>query len=284
MLRSVLSGDSNFHECPGDGCQNEQIVDGHLPIFACTACNREYCVVHRVPWHRGETCSMYDKRMGLRSEDAETRTVERQIGPEDYTMEDSDVSDAEPMQQDDEQQDQGLDLSPGLRQEIDAELRHQEDEIQRRLMEEEQERREEEERRLRGEEERLRREEQEQRRLIEEEEQRRLIEEEEQHRLIEEEEEQRRRAEERRRREREEEERRLHAENQAEQQRREQEAREALRLAQNAEAASMVEATTKACPNCRVRIEKNEGCDHMTCQSLTSASQLRFLLTLIPIR
>jgi IBR domain, a half RING-finger domain len=26
-----------------------------------------------------------------------------------------------------------------------------------------------------------------------------------------------------------------------------------------------IEKTTKACPQCKARIEKNDGCDHMTC-------------------
>lgn len=40
----------------------------------------------------------------------------------------------------------------------------------------------------------------------------------------------------------------------------------ARKRAENAQSETMVTQTTKACPRCRVRIEKNEGCMHMTCE------------------
>ncbi|KAF7870289.1 hypothetical protein EAF04_004035 [Stromatinia cepivora] len=39
------------------------------------------------------------------------------------------------------------------------------------------------------------------------------------------------------------------------------------RLQQEEASQKLMEKATKKCPNCQVRIQKNKGCDHMTCQS-----------------
>lgn len=64
-LRGLLADDTSFHQCPNPDCMNEQIVEGPLPIFDCSACRQRYCIEHRVAWHAGETCHMYHNRMEL---------------------------------------------------------------------------------------------------------------------------------------------------------------------------------------------------------------------------
>ncbi|APA11672.1 hypothetical protein sscle_08g064420 [Sclerotinia sclerotiorum 1980 UF-70] len=43
--------------------------------------------------------------------------------------------------------------------------------------------------------------------------------------------------------------------------------RERERLQQEEASLQLMEKATKQCPQCQVRIEKNDGCDHMTCRS-----------------
>lgn len=78
-LRSHLSKNPNFHQCPRPGCPQGQIADG--TIFNCTFCGGLFCIIHRSEWHTGETCQEYDDRISgrrtRREEVATVQTIER---------------------------------------------------------------------------------------------------------------------------------------------------------------------------------------------------------------
>ncbi|KAF2656696.1 hypothetical protein K491DRAFT_578106, partial [Lophiostoma macrostomum CBS 122681] len=62
--RAALESIPGFRWCIAKGCNSGQIHDeGTLtPRFRCVACKASHCVVHQVPWHKGETCAEYDYR------------------------------------------------------------------------------------------------------------------------------------------------------------------------------------------------------------------------------
>ena len=63
--RSVLNNEPNFVWCTNRGCGFGQVHEGgkDMPLFQCKACRYRFCIVHGEPWHEGETCKAFDRRM-----------------------------------------------------------------------------------------------------------------------------------------------------------------------------------------------------------------------------
>ena len=63
--RSWLNNEENFVWCRNQGCGFGQVHEGgkNLPLFQCMACMSRFCIVHEEPWHEGETCAAFDRRM-----------------------------------------------------------------------------------------------------------------------------------------------------------------------------------------------------------------------------
>lgn len=63
--RSWVNNESDFVWCRTQGCGSGQVHEGgeNMPRFRCVACKAQFCVVHEVPWHEGETCAAFDRRM-----------------------------------------------------------------------------------------------------------------------------------------------------------------------------------------------------------------------------
>lgn len=63
--RSVVNNEPNFVWCTNRGCTSGQVHVGgiDMPLYQCKACKYRYCIVHEEPWHEGETCNAFDRRM-----------------------------------------------------------------------------------------------------------------------------------------------------------------------------------------------------------------------------
>lgn len=63
--RSWLNKEENFTWCRNQDCGSGQVHEGgkNMPLFRCIACKAMFCIVHEVPWHEGETCYAFDRRM-----------------------------------------------------------------------------------------------------------------------------------------------------------------------------------------------------------------------------
>jgi len=66
LIKQSLQAMTEFRWCSKPGCGNGQLVEGHdaNPIMTCHHCDHRTCFVHRVEWHCGKTCAMYDEDMG----------------------------------------------------------------------------------------------------------------------------------------------------------------------------------------------------------------------------
>ena len=62
---SWLSNEEHFVWCRNQGCGSGQLHVGaqNTPMFQCFSCRSQYCIVHEVPWHEGETCTDFNRRM-----------------------------------------------------------------------------------------------------------------------------------------------------------------------------------------------------------------------------
>ena len=60
----MLSSLDSFRWCLRPGCKSGQIHETGTngPLFRCHACGFRVCVIHNVPWHKGETCTEFDYR------------------------------------------------------------------------------------------------------------------------------------------------------------------------------------------------------------------------------
>lgn len=62
---SVYNNDPDFVWCLNAECGAGQVHEGgdDMPIFHCRMCDHRYCIRHQVPWHVGETCQAFERRM-----------------------------------------------------------------------------------------------------------------------------------------------------------------------------------------------------------------------------
>ena len=77
-MRAALANDPDFVWCQNTACGSGQIHEGgdDLPVFHCRACGSRYCVRHMVPWHEGETCHAFNRRMDGQSSVDEGQTMD----------------------------------------------------------------------------------------------------------------------------------------------------------------------------------------------------------------
>jgi hypothetical protein len=85
VTRAELGRMEGFYWCLNSGCKSGQILaeDGECSAggeFRCVECKERYCVRHTMPWHEGETCEEYDRRMGKRERDEELSRQVAEMG------------------------------------------------------------------------------------------------------------------------------------------------------------------------------------------------------------
>jgi len=74
--RAVLKDIPNFRWCLSTSCESGQIHDETCAKFKCVGCQARHCIVHNVPWHKGETCDEYSRRNRQRKkEDKASETI-----------------------------------------------------------------------------------------------------------------------------------------------------------------------------------------------------------------
>ncbi|KAK5162929.1 uncharacterized protein LTR77_011090 [Saxophila tyrrhenica] len=73
VTRAALGDDPEFVWCRNSGCGAGQIHVGgeDAPLFRCRACDYRYCIACDEPWHVGETCEAFTRRMDGGSVDAD---------------------------------------------------------------------------------------------------------------------------------------------------------------------------------------------------------------------
>jgi len=72
LIKQSLQAMAEFRWCSKAGCGSGQLVEGAdaNPIMTCHHCSHRTCFHHRIEWHSGKTCAMYDQDMG-QSEEAQ---------------------------------------------------------------------------------------------------------------------------------------------------------------------------------------------------------------------
>lgn len=72
LIKRSLQAMPEFRWCSRAGCGSGQLVEGAdaNPIMTCHHCRHRTCFKHRVAWHCGKTCEMYDADLG-ESEEAQ---------------------------------------------------------------------------------------------------------------------------------------------------------------------------------------------------------------------
>merc|ERR1711998_775238 len=72
LIKQSLQQMNEFRWCSRPGCGSGQLVEGAEanPIMTCHHCRHRTCYRHRIAWHCGKTCEMYDADMG-ESEEAQ---------------------------------------------------------------------------------------------------------------------------------------------------------------------------------------------------------------------
>ncbi|KAF1935187.1 hypothetical protein EJ02DRAFT_486534, partial [Clathrospora elynae] len=64
-LIATLANLPKFRYCFAQGCRSGQIHDEKSDknkVFRCNECVYQYCILHNVGFHTGETCTAYDER------------------------------------------------------------------------------------------------------------------------------------------------------------------------------------------------------------------------------
>jgi IBR domain, a half RING-finger domain len=227
-LRDGISSDPNFRWCTAPSCNSGQVHSegAESPLMICNSCRLLSCFTHQTPWHEGMTCVEFDSPEAAQG----TSETSKPAGSGGLLSSLAEMCGWN----------REIVLGGVKRRETDQEKKDRK--IAMRLFQEQEE----------VERARLQRIEQESRERAEAEE-------------AEQREEQRRALEAQEERERRERELQLQRE---ERQRQAQETQQARARQRKEESASttLLQMNTKACPgNCGWRIEKNDGCDHMTC-------------------
>ncbi|KAK3696422.1 hypothetical protein LTR37_017993 [Vermiconidia calcicola] len=62
-MRNALGSLDDFAWCLKAGCGSGQLNIGNDNYMDCASCGYKQCLMHKVPWHVGETCSQYDYRL-----------------------------------------------------------------------------------------------------------------------------------------------------------------------------------------------------------------------------
>lgn len=62
MTLSCVRQMPEWRECPRAECAAGQLCeDGDKqPCITCWACAQQFCYIHKMPWHEGQTCEQYN--------------------------------------------------------------------------------------------------------------------------------------------------------------------------------------------------------------------------------
>jgi IBR domain, a half RING-finger domain len=229
-MRDGISSDPNFRWCTASECNSGQVHSegAESPLMICNSCRMMSCFTHQAPWHEGMTCIEFDNPQSAQGASEESNPA----GSGGLLSSLAEMCG------------RNRDVVVGGVKRKETGQERKDRKMAMRLFKEQEE----------EEKKKLQRIEQENRKQ----EQAQELERQETERRVREaqEERERQQCEQQQRRE--------------EQQRRAQEAQQSRARRQQEDLASttLLQAETKACPgNCGWRIEKNDGCDHMTCSS-----------------
>ncbi|KAI5865134.1 hypothetical protein GGS23DRAFT_557844 [Durotheca rogersii] len=70
-VKAVLARTPDFMWCPRGDCRSGQIYPNGCSQAKCSGCGHLNCVRHHVPWHEGETCEEYDRRVEVHKKNNE---------------------------------------------------------------------------------------------------------------------------------------------------------------------------------------------------------------------
>lgn len=73
--RNAMNASDEFAWCLASGCNSGQLNIDNNSFMDCVTCGYKQCLLHKVPWHTGETCEAYEYRTsGAKAREEERKT------------------------------------------------------------------------------------------------------------------------------------------------------------------------------------------------------------------